>query len=219
MQNNQGSDANAEELEQLRDPELWLGSHYELSLAMPLGSLEVATRLRFLAALQEDGHVHGYVGSRQDLGTPWLQLDEGMAQANYHYGVLRIPGKRLIGCMVLMFENDHEAWCELAIPVGMLELIYPVDYPIDPASPWTGELDAHLARLAARVYAQVPFTFGTLGEEASALGPTAEQVTAAALQGPGLIVPSTLFQRFNLTPHGTPLRDDLWWTGPWTKDR
>jgi hypothetical protein len=219
MQNNQGSDADAEGLEQLRDPELWMGSHYELALAMPLGSLGAATRLRFLAALRDDVTVRGYVGSRQDLGTPWLPLDEVTAQADYHYGILRIPGKRLIGCLAMLLENEYEAWCELAIPVGMLELVYPVAYPIDPASPWTGELDAHLARLAARVYSQVPFTFGTLGEEASALGPTAEQVTATALQGPGLLVPSTLFQRFTLTPHGTPLRDDLWWTGPWTKGR
>jgi hypothetical protein len=219
MQDRQGSDAAAEELKQLRDPELWLGSHYELALAMPLGSLGVATRLHFLAALQDEAHVRGYVGSRQDLGASWLPLDEVTAQANYHYSAFRIPGKRLIGCLAMLLENEFEAWCELAIPVGMLELVYPVDYPIDPASPWAGELDALLASLASRIYPRVPFTFGTLGEEASALGPTAERVTAAALQGPGLIVPSTLFQRCNLTPHGTLLRDGLWWTGPWTKAR
>jgi hypothetical protein len=217
MQNRQGGDAAAGELEQLRDPELWMGSHYELALAMPMGSLGVATRLRFLAALRDDVHLRGFVGSRQDVGTSWLPIDEVTARANYHWGVLRIPGKRLIGCVAMMFENDFEAWCELAIPMGMLGLVCPVDYPIDPASPWTGELDALLAGLAARIYPQVPFTFGALGEEASALAPTAERVTAAALQGPGLIVPSTLFQRFNLTPHGTLLRDGLWWTGPWTK--
>jgi hypothetical protein len=219
MQNRQGSDPTVEELEQLRDPELWLGSHYELALAMPLGCLGVATRVRFLTALQDGAHVRGYVSSRQDLGAPWLPLDDVTAQANYHWGVLRIPGKRLIGCMAMVLENEFEAWCELAIPVGMLELIYPVAYPIDPATPWAGELDAFLAGLASRIYPQMPFTFGALGEEASAFVPTAEGVAAAALEGPGLIVPSTLFQRYNLMPHGTLLRDGLWWTGPWTEAR
>src|SRR5262249_15483423 len=93
----------------------------------------------FLAALR------GYVGRRQDLGTPWLPLDEVTAQADYHYGVLRIPGKRLIGCTAMLLANEFMAWCELAIPSGMLALVYPVAYPIDPAIPWASELDALLA--------------------------------------------------------------------------
>lgn len=203
--------------DQLKDPEMWLGSDYELALAAPLGSAEAATRLRIIQALQDDPHVDGFVATREDLGGPWMHLDEAnVMDHDYYYGVMRIPDKRMVGCKLFFLSGEFETWRLLAVPLGMLGLVYPVEYPVAVTSPWIAEFDAILAGIAARVYQRAPFVYGALGEEASALEPTAERISVASLDQPGLIVPTILFQRFNLAPHGVRLNEGLWWTGPWT---
>jgi hypothetical protein len=74
-------------------------------------------------------------------------------------------------------DNDFEAWCLLYIPMGMLGLIYPVEYPVEVTSDWIAELDPLLAGIAARLYGSWPFVYGGLGEEASAMLPTAERIS------------------------------------------
>jgi len=59
----------------------------------------------------------------------------------------------------------------------MLELVYPLEYPIKVTSDWIAELDPLLAGIGARLYDAWPFLYGGLGEEASAMLPTAERLS------------------------------------------
>jgi hypothetical protein len=199
------------DLDYLRDPESWAGSYYELALATRIGTLDGPTQLHILSALQQDPLFEGFVTSRRDVGLGWRALDETRGS---HYGVLRIPNKQIIGCRIMFLDNEYEGWCLLDIPMGMLELIYPVEYPVEVTSDWIAELDPVLAGIAARLYGSWPFVYGGLGEEASAMLPTAERIAGKDLAQPGLIVPQELFERFDQVARKIRLSDDLWWTGP-----
>ncbi len=215
-----GRDADAPwgEFEELRDRELWSGSHYELALAMPGGSLDATTRLRIVETVLQEPSLHGFMPGPWDaFGQPWPPPERALAGDDgryYGYGALRLPDKRAVGCALMLLDRDYGTWALLAIPSGMLELIYPVVYPLlKETNPLMAELDAFLARLAARLYGRVPFTYGGLGEEASAMLPPAEGFTANLLRkGQGLIVPTALFAHWHLEPWGTRLSDALWWT-------
>jgi hypothetical protein len=206
------------ELEALRDQELWFGSHYELALAMPSGSLDATTRQRIVHALLDEPSLIGFMPGWWDaFGQPWPPPEQALAgedAAYYGYGALRLPGMRAIGCKLMLLDRDYGTWALLAIPTGMLELIYPAAYPlVAEGNPWMRELDAVLTGLAARLYGQVPFTYGGVGEEASAGLPSSEGVSADLLNtDQGLIVPTALFAHWCLEPRGTRLSDTLWWT-------
>jgi hypothetical protein len=212
LENKSSQRVDLKDLVYLRDPESWAGSCYELALATPIGTLDGPTRLRILSALQRDPFIEGFVTSRRDVGLGWRALDETCAS---HYSVLRIPNKQVIGCRVMFLDNEYEGWRLFDIPVGMLELVYLLEYPIEETSEWIAELEPLLAGIAARLYASWPFAYGGLGEEASTMLPTAERISGKDLAQPGLIVPQEMFERFDQVPRKIRLSDDLWWTGPW----
>lgn len=200
-------------LRQLRDPELWFGGDYELGLAMPLGSLDIPTRLHLLRALWSEPHLTGVVCDKQELGDPWLPIDEALAGRTRLYGCLRM-GERLVGCYTQFLDNDYEAWCLLCIPMGMVEQLYTVNYGEYEANAWwESELDAFLAQIAMRVYAQVPFELGILGHEASAELIYLDKLGPQFLTQTNLLIPDAQFARFGVFPHGFHLGKGLWWTG------
>lgn len=162
------------DLAYLRDRESWSGSGYEPALAAPIGTLDGPTRLHILSVLQREPHISGLTIDRDKIEFRWPALDETAA---YYPGVVHVPDKGTIGCRLTFIDNDFEAWCLLYIPMGMLGLIYPVEYPVEVTSDWIAELDPLLAGIAARLYGSWPFVYGGLGEEASAMLPTAERIS------------------------------------------
>jgi hypothetical protein len=207
-------------LRQLRDPDLWTGGDYELGLAMPWGTLDIPTRLRLLRALWGDPLLAGVARHKQELGEPWLPLDAGVAGENDLYGCLRI-GESVVGSRTVFLDNDYEAWCELCIPMTMVEQVYPVNYGppggldlSDADNPWRqAQLDPLLAQLAARVYSQIPFELGMLGWEATGDLIYLDKLTAQFLTRTDLVVPQAQFDRFGVIPHGLQIVEGLWWTG------
>ena len=127
----------------------------------------------------------------------------------------------MVGCRTVFLDNDYEAWCLLALPMGMVEHLYPVNYGpqghldlSDADNAWVrAELDPLLVRLAGRVYAQTPFELGILGWEATAALISLDKLTPQFLTRTNLVVPDAQFARFGVVPHGLRLAEGVWWTG------
>jgi len=205
--------SNGEALRRLRDPDLWIGGDHELGLAMPLGSLDMHLRLRLLRALWRQPQLSGVVCDKQELGHPWLAVDEALAARTELYGCLQM-GKRLAGCYTQFLDNDNEAWFLLCIPRAMVEQVYPVNYLDWEANTWwLAELDELLAQIGMHVNAQVPFELGILGHEATADLIDRDELTSQFLTRTDLLVPDVQFARFGVVPHGRQVTEGLWWTG------
>jgi hypothetical protein len=147
----------------------WLGSYYELCLE--LGPAGDDTRLR--DAL--DG-----LWSNPRLCGPWLERDHfGRDRAAIDvrdllrplYGAIRIDEHITVGCVShVVREDEGSDWVDLCIPTGMLELAFPVTYPIDRESNrWTFQLDRFLASVGADVFRLRRFELAVIGEEASGI--------------------------------------------------
>ncbi len=68
-----------------------------------------------------------------------------------------------------MRDSDSD-WLDISIPTGMLELVYPVEYPLsDDTNPWIRDVERDLVDVADRVFGQVPFDLATVGEETSGI--------------------------------------------------
>lgn len=201
----------------LRNKNHWLGSFYELGLAFEPGTLDLPERRRVFQAIWNDPLLQGVVGNWQDLGRPWMGVESFEFAAGQHvYGMIRL-GKHTVGCGSFYSESSEALWFVLYLPLGMVELAYPVDYaaPLTHAgNPWTKELDEILAQIGGRVYRQCPFVLGVLGEEASAFYFSLKRLTTQALnEDPCLLVPEKLFVQMEVQPHGNSTSEELWWTG------
>jgi hypothetical protein len=196
---------------------------YELGLAMPPGSLDVPTRLKLLRALWDDPLLAGVVCDEQEFGEPWRTLDAEVANKHSLYGCLRI-GERLVGCYTLFLDLPLEAWCVLCVPMSLIEQVYPVRYGpefiemSEANNPWQrAELHPLLAKIAARVYDKTPFELGILGWLATDDNIEIAKLTPQFLMRTDmytdLVVPTALFARVGVRPHGLQLGDELWWTG------
>src|SRR5436309_2497717 len=114
--------------EYLRD-ENWQGSFYELTLELgPCGGDALATR-----ALQELWH-------RPELRGPWRERslygadpdsDPLSLEQISFYGCLTLDDGTELGCMSHLIRVEGESdWLDLSIPTGMLNLRFPVSYPL-----------------------------------------------------------------------------------------
>lgn len=65
-------------------------------------------------------------------------------------GVIALPSAgREIGCTILSVRDPVSDWLDVAIPTGMLELAYPVAYPLtDESNPWISEVERRLVDVA-----------------------------------------------------------------------
>lgn len=189
-----------ERAEYLRE-ENWLGSFYEFSLELgPSGDDTLATRA--LAALWRQPELRGPWNERPAFSSvpdPTLLSPEHVRL----YGVLALNRSTELGCMSHLVRIEGESdWLDLSIPTGMLELRFPVTYPLDRATnTWLPELDRLLARIAARIYEVAPFRLGLLGEEASGAS-SAVELTAADCERGGYLVPELLWHK--LAPKRVP---------------
>lgn len=181
--------------------ENWWGSFYELALELgPTGDDAMATR-----ALDE-------LWRQPELRGPWRELADFSSEPDptllapeevRSYGVLAFDSNTELGFMshIVRIEGGSD-WLDLSIPTGMLELKFPVTYPLDLATnTWLCELDRLLVRIAARIYEVAPFRLGLLGEEASGSG-SAAKLTAADCEHGGFVVPETLWHK--LAPKRVP---------------
>jgi hypothetical protein len=189
-----------ERAEYIRE-ENWLGSFYELSLELGAsGDDTLATRA--LAALWKQPELRGPWNERAALSSVPVQPLPSLGHFCL-YGVLSLAGNIELGCMSHLVRIEGESdWLDLSIPTGMLELRFPVAYPLDrTTNAWLRELDRLLVRIAARIYAVAPYRLGLIGEETSGMS-SASDLTATDCERGGYLVPGQLWN--TLAPKRVP---------------
>jgi hypothetical protein len=174
--------------------ENWFGSFYEFSLELgPAGDDAVARRA--LEALWQQPELRGPWRERTAFASPpdpSLLPPENVSQ----FGSLTLGKNIEVGCASYLVRIEGESdWLDLSVPTGMLELRFPVRYPLDrTTNPWLADLDRVLGRIAAKVYEVAPFRLGLLGEEASG-ATSAGELTGADCERGGFLVPEHLWRK------------------------
>src|SRR5205814_4376040 len=116
-------------------------------------------------------------------------------EATYLYGILELPEGRCVGSCLIVSRSGKDKWLSFYIPVGMLELVYELDYTFEPKSnPWMVEVDQALLDIAQAIYVAAPFSLAAIGEEAFA-GPSAADLTVERLDKGTYIISPSLFER------------------------
>jgi len=130
---------------------------------------------------------------------PWVQ-----------YGMIEMPDHRFIGCQI---HVASASWFWLCIPMGMLELVYSISYPItlEPNLHWMQAVNPVLIDIAQHVYAAVPFDFAVIDEEASAFYSTAMDITPSELEHGGCLISPALFHRVQPRTEWETLPSGLLW--------
>jgi hypothetical protein len=107
------------------------------------------------------------------------------------------------------------------VPTGMLEIAYPVEYPLlTETNPWIAEVEAILVSIADGIYRAVPYDLATIGEEASGLfyarsADPKRAVTAEAVdRGGGFLISPGLWERLQPTAAAETLESGLRWVPP-----
>jgi hypothetical protein len=199
-----------------RTGENWYGSHYELGLAFEPGSLNQEGRLHLLQTLWQHPHLRGVLEHPKAYGQAWRGVEVALANRPYYqcWGCIRLHNGRVVGCSSSFLDLADDWWFALSIPLGMLNLVYSVDYTqptTHEGNPWTIKVDEVLAPIGIRIYREFRFKLGVLGEEASAV--PMEMRMARLANDSSLLVPETFFKRMGVTPHGLRSPEGLWWTG------
>ncbi|MEX1098287.1 MAG: hypothetical protein WED34_19740 [Planctomycetales bacterium] len=148
------------------DRENWRGSYYELAIELgPAGDDE-----RLVEALRE-------LWSHCLLRGPWTlrekypgpsHVPDAGASSHHLYGIGDL-GRIGLGCVShVLRENDGSDWLDLCIPMGMLELAFPVRHPLEyEPNAWIHRVDYFFARIAHQVYSSGGFRLALIGEEVS----------------------------------------------------
>jgi hypothetical protein len=134
-----------------------------------------------------------------------------MASGNLRlYGSLAVSPEETVGCVLHVIRVHKEFdWFDLRIPIRMLELRFPVVYPLDEATkPWLVTVDCVLVCLAEAVYATTPFRLGLIGEEAAATGSASELTTEDCEHGK-LLFPVNLWKKLKPNRNGKHLSSGL----------
>jgi hypothetical protein len=194
----------------LRRPDLWSsGSYYELVMELSPGA-EKSGAAQLLQAFWHDPQVVGVVHDPNEYGQPWRDIGALPHGRHDFYGCLRLDDEELVGCASLWSAPA----CIVYIPIGMFELIYPVDYPLTAElNPWLPKIDRVLAHVGMRVYQNVRFELGALGEEASGFVSMENLSRSKLANDYHLLVPDRVFERFDVSPRGLRSPEGLWWTG------
>lgn len=193
----------------------WLGSYYELAM-------EVSTH----ADDQRLARTASAVFGSPCIRGPWRDRGrmegepEGLnvTQADrvpFGYGSLDVPGLGLVGVVfAVVREASGSDWFDVCVPTGMLERVVRVDHPLSRATnPWMGVVDDALVQVAERVYAQVPFELGIIGEEVSGTA-SAGTVGLSEMRGSVYLLSPALCARVGAEPLVRPLPSGLIRLGP-----
>ena len=197
--------------ERVQGWERWHGSHYELSMAYPW--LSHQERLSLLQYAWSDVNLLGVVESPEQFGQPWHDpATVDPADASHCYGYIRLADGHLIGCGSYFTSWENATWFTLYIPLGHLDQIFPVHYPLeDEDEQWISIVDASLAAIGAQIHRQMAFQVAALGEEVS--GFPIQEVLAHLADAHDLLVPETLFTHHHIAPYGKSMGEGVWWTG------
>jgi hypothetical protein len=196
----------------------WLGAYYELAIEYyPKGNDEQL--LKALRTMWNMPIFSGPWNERADFQGP-VEIPASL-DFDYPptlYGVITLPGNRDIGCLTVIVResaDDASDWLDLCIPEGMLELVYPVKYPLlRKDNPYLDEVDRVLLEVAEATYRVSPFNLALMGGEASGLF-YEKTISAEWLTPGGFIIPPSLFERLNADLKPEVLSTGLRWL-PWT---
>lgn len=196
-------------LRRFRDPDAWSGSWYELALEFPAHTNGALVFRQVNQIIWQLPSLSGVVTSHANFGEPWQDAAQ-WADGRDLYGSVRLDANTLVACGSTWLSQSFI----LYIPVGVLELVYPVDYPLSPElNPWLPTLREALAFVGGNLYRHIKFALGGVGEEISNFI-SIEALTAAELAtNKTLLAPEPLFDLFQVPPRTHPLSDGLWWTG------
>lgn len=193
--------------EYLKD-ENWHGSYYECALELgPYGN--DALVMQALEALWRQPELCGPWVERSHFGHDPDQI--ALASSGVRlYGCLALGAGGAVGCVSQLVRVEAESdWLDLSIPTGMLDLRFPVVYPLDTATnPWLVTVDRVLVRIAEAVYATAPFLLGLIGEEAS-WASSAREITAQDCERGGFLVPDDLWRKLEPNRKGERLSSGL----------
>jgi hypothetical protein len=194
----------------------WYGSFYELAMEYyPRGG--DARLLAALHALWSDSSLFGplespyyYAEVEATLLSPPLPPESAQRAVpsvpipdaldpvgpNNLYGLLMIPGRPQIAIICGMVREEYGSdWLDFCIPMGMLDLIMNINYPLSySTSSWMEEVNGALARLADTIYAVAPFDLAYIGEDVSGLW-RAGEIKGATLEAGGVFAPPSLVRR------------------------
>lgn len=129
------------------------------------------------------------------------------------YGLIEIQRQRFVGCKTRLSAGD---WFYLCIPMGMLDLVYSISYPLTLENNlhWMREADMVLIDIAQHLYSAAPFNLAVVGEEAGAVYPRAKDITQSELDHGGCLISPSLFERMHLSSTWQVLPTGLRWR-PW----
>lgn len=201
--------------------ENWHGSFLEI--AIDLGPRNDERLLSGFRAAWASPYLHGPLPS--PYGDPAAVLDRRFLEqeASHHaYGTIELPhSNRRLGCEVIAIRDDDSDWLDVAVPTGMLELAYPVEYPLfSDTNPWIADVEACLVSVADGVYRAVPFDLATIGEEVSGLfyarsADTKRAVTAEAVdRAGGFLISRALWEHLQPMAAAETLESGLRWVLP-----
>jgi hypothetical protein len=150
------------------DRDNWVGSH--IQLAVDLGEPDDERLRAAFAAAWSNPHLNGPLeslieGVQPRLPEPPFDPDLGLSTD----GTISLPPDAVaVGCRVLSVQDGLSNWLVVAIPTGMLELAFRVDYELShQRNPWLAGVERRLAEIGDTIYRRVPFDLGIIGAEVS----------------------------------------------------
>ena len=198
------------------EPENWFGSFYELAIEYhPVG--DDSRLLEAISSAWAAPYLIGPWYRQEDHGepapVPTSLESEGL---NRLYGLLRVTEDTSVGCMILTVRetlrgDSGSDWLDLCIPMGMLNLVLAVHYPLlHLDNPWLTRVDDVLLNIAESVYRASPFDLAIIDEEASDLAYASDLSHEHLLAG-GILLPAASADKFTTQIEGLALPSGLRW--------
>ncbi len=156
-------------------PDAWSGGYF--ILAMELGPRSDANLRTATIALWGHASFEGCFVSREAEPRDQSVISADQSDDNLGeslYGIATTPNGHEIPCASFTVRYDAEDskpaadWLKLALPMGGLEIAYPVGaYPFGTAvtNEWLSEVNDWLGKIGTHVYEHVRFLFGIIGHE------------------------------------------------------
>jgi hypothetical protein len=196
----------------------WYGGFYELAIEyVPKGDDE--RLLKAIAAIWGSPLLTGPWQDRNQFGEASFLPDSLEFDSDNHlYGVLELPNRQSLGCLTVLVresdDSDSTDRVDFCIPTGMLDLVFPVSYPLARSdNPWMKLIDPILLSLAERVYQASPFDMASIGEEVSG-NPRRSTLSESTLVHGGIVLPSAFAKTFAASNAAIALPSGLHWFPP-----
>lgn len=160
------------------DDENWLGSYYELAVALgPPTDPDAEIRIqRARVAIWQDPRLDGCYLDRWARPEDQARLEPDSSNIELTsgiYGRALLPsGATMVCAMHVIREEGANAldWIDVCLPTGALDRVIPgIDYPLykDGSRDWREPIDGWLHQVAERIGQATSLSFGLIGEEVS----------------------------------------------------